>query len=320
VVARLAWVNGVGAVDLLGGYQIGAPAPPTSNLIETINSDLEDATVISPMTRHDLWDFTGTLTVNAQGAESGYGSYSNLVNTSVVQTTGADGKTSKVWNQNYPYNGGTNYAADPTGTGITLTSAPLKGGATDEASIEYDFRCFPTVPGSGAPWGWGGKLPGLAGTRSGYSVPTGGNPAPTGFSARCMWRRYGTEAAANLQANLVGYFYSPLLPANAIGNDLSTGAFLWSNRWHHLKQYHKMNTVTTEGSTNPPADGIHRIWLDGVLVYESTSTVYRLYSDANINRLCWDNFYGGNDASDGKPWGPRVDATQQFDNLYVLTA
>jgi hypothetical protein len=310
MVSRSAVVTGRGFLDLLSGSTTVPVAPiitPTSGGTQTINSNLESAVVQAPISREDMWAFTGT---------PNYGSYSNFQWTSVVQTDGPGGASSKVLNQHFGYNGGTNYAADPTGTGLTLTSAVLAGGPVDEASIEFDFRCKPSVAGSGTPWGYGGKIPGLAGVHGSNSVPTGGNPSPNGFSARCMWRR---ENATSLRANLVGYFYSPQLAPNSIGNDLATGQFLYSNQWHHIKQYHKMNTVTTEGSTTPPADGIHRIWLDGVLVYESLTTVYRFYSDANINRLCWDNFYGGNDANDGFPWGPRVDADQQFDNFVVTT-
>lgn len=304
MVSRFIWINGVGMVDVLKASTIPVVSPGTVQLM----SDVESATVGSPITREDMWAFIG-----ARG-----GSYSNFTNTSVVQTDGRGGATSKVIDQFYPSNGQSNYAMPPTGTGISLTSVvPIAGGSVEEATLEFDYRM---KCASGVPWGWGGKIPGLGGKRpSTSSIPTGGSPSPNGWSARLMYRRDGTEAAASLRANLVGYFYSPNLPAGAIGNDLSTGKYLQANTWHRLRQYHKMNTVTTEGSTTPPADGIHRIWLDDVLCYESTTTVYRFYTDAMITHLVWDNFYGGSDAADGKPWGPLVDTHQQFDNLKITT-
>jgi hypothetical protein len=301
--SRWAFIKGIGMVDLLKASTTVPPPVAVGN--QVIQGDFESATVGSPMLRPDLWDFLGVQ----------YGSYSNLTNTSVVQTDGVGGVTTKVWDQFYPavVSGSTsNYAMPPTGTGIALTSCPLAGGGVD-----MDYR----MKGSGGtPWGWGGKIPGLGGVKPGAgSVPSGGSPSPNGWSGRLMFRRLGTAAQANLQANVVGYLYTPSLPANSIGNDLPTGKLLTANKWHHLKQYYKMNTVTTEGSTTPPADGIHRIWVDGVLSYESTTTVFRYYTTANINAFVWDNFYGGNDASDGAPWGPVIDTHQQFDNVIVTT-
>jgi hypothetical protein len=285
MVARLVNVTGRGALDLLSGGTTSSPGTPAGGTA-VVSSTAEGFTVADPIPIADMRSFLGITT--------SYGGSGNVGNTSVRTGTGPAGTTTKAVVQDFPavVSGSTsNNGMPPTGTGIALTSAPLAGGAVNEASIEYDFRAVAT---GGPPWGWGGKLPGLGGIGQGQSsVPTGGSPSPYGFSARLMFRRIGTQAAANTQANLVGYFYSPDLPAGAIGNDIPTGKVLNANTWHHLKQYHKVNTVTTEGSTSPPANGIHRIWLDGVLCWESTTTVYRYYSDANINRLCWDNFYGG---------------------------
>jgi len=303
MVSRYIWVNGKGMVDLLS-----APTIPTvpSGTIE-LQENMETATVISPIVREDFWKWIG----------SNSGSYSNFTNTSVVQTDGPGGATTKVLDQFFPSNGNSNYAMPPTGTGIAITSvAPLPGGSVEEASIEFWFRAKAT----GVPWGWGFKIPGLGGKRPSVSqVPTGGQPSPNGWSGRLMGRRIGNAAAANLQADLKGYLYVPTLPANAFGNDLVTNRVLVANTWHKIKQYYKMNTVIAEGSTTPPADGIHRIWLDDVLCYESTTTVFRYYTDAMITNVVWDNFYGGNDATDGSPWGPVVDTHHQFDQHIITT-
>lgn len=315
MVSRYAFVTGRGLMDLVKGTS--TPAVPAGTKV--IDENAENYVVIAPINRNDMWRFTGSYAKNAStGVESGYGSYSNFTNTAAVQVNdGPYGSPSIVVEQNFPSNNNSNYAMPNTGTGISLTSTPLKGGAVEEASIEFHFRAV----SAGVPWGWGGKIPGLGGLKPGASggVPTGGQPSPNGFSCRMMFRRIGTAADANMNANLVSYFYSPNLPAGAIGNDISTGKVLKANTWHKIKQYHKMNTVITEGDTNPPADGIHRIWLDDVLCYESTTTVYRFYTDAKITHLVWDNFYGGNDVTDGKPWGPVADTRHQFDNHVITT-
>lgn len=301
MVARYAYLNGYGLVDMLSGKSAGPGVPATVG-IEAINSSLQVATLASPISREDMWDFVGAK----------YGSYSNFVNTSVVQTDGPGGVSSKVLNQHFPTNGGSNYAADPTGTGITLSSTPLAGGPVTEATIEYDFRCKSSGPN---PWGWGGKLPGLAGVKPGAGgVPGGGSPSPNGWSGRLMFR--GTSARTETQARLVGYVYDPTQGTNGTvyGQDRDTGKSLKANTWHHLKQQYVMNSIATEGSVGNP-DGIHRIWLDGVLCWESKTQVYRLFADAKITHLMWDNFYGGDTAA----WGPLIDVDHQFDNLVVTT-
>lgn len=246
--------------------------------------------------------FLGIPTVNYVGT-------ANLTNTSVVQTDGPGGASSKVLNQAFPVNGGSNYGSPSTGTGITLAAVPLAGGPVEEATIEFDFR----AKSAGVPWGWGGKIPGLAGIKPGAgSPPSGGSPTADGWSGRLMFRRQGGDTT-NLLAKLVGYLYLPLQTADTTGLDVETGKFLVANQWHKLKQYYKMNTVTSEGTG--VANGVHRIWLDGVLCYESTTTVFRVYQEAMITHMQWSNFYGGADAA----WGPTSDTNQQFDNLVITT-
>jgi hypothetical protein len=271
--------------------------------IEKLRSTLANATVQSPILREDMWAFLGAT----------YGNNANFTNTSVVLTDGPDGVTTKVLNQAFPSNSNSNYGMPSTGTGIALTSTPLIGGAVNEASIEYDFR----AKSAGVPWGLGGKLPGLGGVLSGHGgVPSGGSPSPYGWSGRCMWRRQGTDTA-NLAAKFVGYVYDPTQTGetgSTYGQDRDTKKLLNRGQWHHIKIYYKMNTIATESSAGNP-DGIHRIYLDGALVYENLAQVYRLYKAANITHIVWDNFYGG--ATD--IWGPTSDTDQQFDNLVITT-
>jgi hypothetical protein len=302
MVSRHAFVTGRGRLDLLGGSYTTGPVTPVAPVTTTVvlSSDLESATVANPISLTDMRTFIG----------ANYGGATNYQFTSVVSTTGTGGVTSKVLNQHF--NAGTWGMPGGTGsgTGIALTSTPLIGGAVDEASIEFDIRFV----GSGQ-WDLGGKIPGLGGLVPGQSggIPTGGAPSIYGWSGRSMFRR--NNAAPTVSANWVGYVYDPTQPANQYGQDRTTGQLFTWGTWVHVKQAYKMNTVTTEGSTTPPADGVHRMWFNGALVYENTAQVFRYYTPGNITGLVWDNFCGGNDSTFAVPNAFDI----QFDNLVITT-
>lgn len=298
MVSRGVFAPGRGAVDLLSGGWTETEATPIGST--ALSSTLEAATVANPISLTDMRTFIG----------ASYGGATNYQFTSVVSTTGPAGSTSKVLNQHmeagtWGMPGGTG-----NGTGIALTSTPLKGGAVDEASIEFDIRFV----GSGQ-WDLGGKIPGLGGLRPGASggVPTGGDPSPDGWSGRSMFRR--NNAAPTVSANWVGYMYDPQQAAGQYGQDRTTGKLFTWGTWFHIKTAYKMNTVTTEGSSTPPANGVHRMWHNGVLCYENLAQVYRRYTAARITHLVWDNFCGGNDVTFAAP----ADFEIQFDNLLITT-
>jgi hypothetical protein len=143
---------------------------------------------------------------------------------------------------------------------------------------------------SGFQWVKGGKLPGLAGG----TAPTGGNP-PTdgkGFSARFMWRQNGL---------LVAYLY--YIDQNGqYGEDVSTGFYLPINEWVNIKQYIQMNTGS---NTN----GKLQVWVNGV--EKINKTIRWMTSGHQVNKLYFDTFFGGNDAS----WAPSVDCYTRLDNM-----
>lgn len=296
---RLVSVVGRGSLDLANSFAAG-PTTPTGSSLSTIRSnDATGLTVANPISNADMWSWLGRQ----------YGGTSNFANTSVVSTTGPGGSTSKVLDQylqsgTFGMPGGTG-----NGTGIALTSCPL-GASYEEATIEFDMRFV----GSGQ-WPLGGKIPGLGGVLPGKgSVPTGGDPSIYGWSGRSMFRRYNPNPTVN--GFWVGYIYDPTQPAGSVGQDRTTNQLFTWGTWVHVKTYYKMNTVTTEGSSSPPADGIHRMWWNGTLVYENLAQVYRYYAAARITHLVWDNFLGGNDPS----WNAPSDVHVQFDNLLVQAA
>lgn len=300
MVARLASVTGFGSLDLLA-TSAASSGPPTLPLVwdDTLT---ESGTVASPISNADMQN---------RWLPVSYGGTSNYVNTSVVNATGPSGTAIKALQQNFTTV--PQYGMPPTGEGLALTSAPL-GATYTEAVLEYDFRAV----SSGVPWGEGGKLPGLGGVVPGHGgVPTGGSPSVYGWSSRFMFRRFSNDPTGiNPAARLVLYVYDPTQPAGAIGQDRETNKTMVASRWYHMAQYHRMNTVVTDGNTNPPADGIHRAWLDGNLWWDKPDQTYRYYAAGAITHICHDIFYGGADNG----WGPLQPTQLQLANLKITAA
>jgi hypothetical protein len=118
----------------------------------------------------------------------------------------------------------------------------------------------------------------------------------------------------------IGYLYDPLQAAGSFGQNRHT-LVGWEGTggvavgdWVTVKQYYKMNTVTVDG-TNWSADGIHRMYWNGVMVYEKTNQVFRKWAAGNITHLAYDVYYGGGDAT----WAPSGDTNIQIDNLLIQT-
>ena len=79
--------------------------------------------------------------------------------------------------------------------------------------------------------------------------------------------------------------------------------------WHHIEQYVRMNTI---GSAN----GIIRIWLDGVLVMEETGFEFRIAGATfTIDNFYFSTHMGGS----GSEYAPDVDVYAYFDDLTIST-
>jgi len=147
----------------------------------------------------------------------------------------------------------------------------------------------------------GGKLPGLAGG----DTPSGGQSAENGFSMRLMWREEGYGEV---------YHYGPYRE-NHYGDSIGRGNFRFeAGRWMNIMQQIVLNTIGPDGTPN--ADGILRLWVDGKLVIESTSMVYRNKPEVLISALMYTIFFGGT----GEEW--RTPRDQYIDTsnyeIYVL--
>jgi len=146
----------------------------------------------------------------------------------------------------------------------------------------------------------GGKLPGLCGGRN----ASGGNRASgtNGFSARLMWRKGG---------RLVSYVYH-MGQADNYGDD-----FQWSYKngtsisiergvWHQIKMTVKVNEL---GKTNGRIEG----HFDGVIAFNGENFAFRTAPQIQVDRLCFNTFFGGDDAS----WAPSKDERLYIRNLVV---
>lgn len=69
------------------------------------------------------------------------------------------------------------------------------------------------------------------------------------------------------------------------------------DRWYCFEQYVKMNTLTGTpdalGNMTGNPDGLLRVWVDGVLVYEKNNIVYRHHPAIKIDEVWLDFYHGG---------------------------
>jgi hypothetical protein len=256
-----------------------------------LSSNFDTATIANPVS---LTDASTAMGVTLTGS-------STFVRTSIVPIAGRG----NVWSQAF--------TAGKFSTSDGIALYPQLKTACDEASITYDVR----FNSAGTPWGKGGKLPGLGGAKPGTgNPPSGGQARTTGWSGRLMWLTpaagYSTENPLS-PVELVGYFYGPMMGAG-YGKNLRTRKTLVTNQWHRITSHYRMNTIKTLG-VEGNADGLYEIYVDGALAYQQTNAIYRLYPDANITHLVWDNFYGGATID----WAPTANTAIQYDNLTITT-
>jgi hypothetical protein len=145
-------------------------------------------------------------------------------------------------------------------------------GKTDY-TIEYGIRFD-----SPFPWSKGGKVPGFSGG-AGY---TGGKPAwdGDGFSVRLMWREGG---------RIIPYLYHYNQPDEFGDTFGETLGYFTDTKEHIVKYYAVLNT-----GANP--DGILKIYLDGVQVFDKRDLIYRT-DESLIDTAHLAIFAGGSDAS-----------------------
>lgn len=175
------------------------------------------------------------------------------------------------------------------GAGFYTEPAALAG--AERACLSYQVRFEP-----GFDFVKGGKLPGLYGGEA----PSGGETADgeNGFSMRLMWREQG-------QGELYEYV------VDQKGTSVGRGSWTFpSGQWV---------TVEQEIVLNDPgqANGLARLWIDGLPVLEQRDIVYRTTPALTIDGLMFSTFFGGS----GDEWRTPRDQYADFAafRLYVPT-
>ena len=141
----------------------------------------------------------------------------------------------------------------------------------------------------------GMKLPGMAGT---YDFSNSGAvtlPAPRadGTWEMRLWHTGVSPRAHPDIYRLATYYYGvehPLSQFSGLGDTRFTKGFLKAGRVYSIEQEIRLNTLTN-GVAN--ADGIERVWIDGVLMYENTAVRIRGYDNVRIQSIPWMNIYHG---------------------------
>jgi len=142
----------------------------------------------------------------------------------------------------------------------------------NRATLTYYVRFKP-----GYEWVKGGKLPGLYGGDS----PSGGASTANGFSTRMMWRKDG-------QGEL--YLYA-MNKSNQYGDSIGRGAFYFvSGRWTKVTQEVILNDVGYD-------NGVARVWIDDVPVFELDGIIYRDSTAVMINGIMSTIFFGGSNST-----------------------
>lgn len=204
---------------------------------------------------------------------------------------------------------------------IPISDSMLQGGKFPGFSGRYGV-----LEPSGSPTRWEGVYGNGGAIGYGVFMPDGnlhlgGNrsePIMAGWSARGLWVAKESPDGPLQDAVTVGsYVYHPSFTTSGTGDSrLWDNVVLMPNVQHTIEQEIQINTVTNadaDGNGTGQPDGIHRVWVDGRLVYEQTSWIWTHNAYMNV-QAAWLSFqHGGLDAQCSEQdfdWGPIVIATE----------
>jgi len=142
----------------------------------------------------------------------------------------------------------------------------------------------------------GMKLPGMTGTYDWSSSGAVTLPQPNNDGTWEMRLWHSPQSAAHPDYyHLSTYFYGldhPLSRFNNSpgGDNRFTSGYLKAGQVHCVEQEIQLNTLT---KGVPDANGVERVWLDGVLVYEKTNIRIRGYDNVRIQSIPFVNIYHG---------------------------
>lgn len=260
----------MGIVITTGGETVTLPLERS-----VLSSNFESAVISDPIREQDMWAAIGGQVGN-----------STLFTKIRVSTSTGEGKVLK---QKFP--GGT--FGIPPGIGMW---APLPNGPLLEATLTVRFRFMSST--AALPFGWGGKMFGLAGVSPGRGTPPSGmKPSIYGFSERFMWlsKAAGFSSENPKPNEIIGYKYWPDQPVDTYGVNVRTGFVPIAGQFHTASLTVRMNSISASGVVS--ANGYRRLTMDGVVGHESNTNVFRRFADTKITHLAVDMFRGGGDAA-----------------------
>lgn len=158
-------------------------------------------------------------------------------------------------------------------------------------NLEYTVRF-----GTDFDFGRGGKLPGFGGGE----IYNGGRPANAGdgFNARLHWNT-GGELTLYLYYQDQPNNFGEHIPMNQAFNFVPNGTY-------RITQYVEMNTPHQ-------ADGVFRLWVNGVLMLDRDDIRFMSWPNPQIDKLNFESFFGGADVS----YAPKNDTHADFDEVRV---
>lgn len=139
----------------------------------------------------------------------------------------------------------------------------------------------------------GGKLPGFC---SG-DCPRGWAETDNGFSTRFMWR-------ANGDLEVYGYLPNK---STSMGQSIGRGMFRFKpGQYYDVAQEIVLNTLWEN-------DGILRVYVDDIMVYEKTDMMYQKEIPLSVDKILFSTFFGGWDTS----WATPVDTSITFEDFKI---
>lgn len=200
----------------------------------------------------------------------------NIVNQTYT-TNGVDGR---ILRASYP----------PAANGSPRIGKRFDFNSSDKALLAFDMKFH-----SEFEWVKGGKLHGLGGGNG-----TTGCAAidPNGWSVRLMWRADGVPELYVYHQNRV----------NRCGDGTKAANFAFERgRWYRIEIFVDVNSSPTT------ADGLARLYVDGVKLIEVGNLVLSGNSSIKADQFLVSTFYGGDDST----FSPSKKTYAYFDNFSV---
>ncbi|WP_153886236.1 polysaccharide lyase [Aliiglaciecola lipolytica] len=179
------------------------------------------------------------------------------------------------------------------------------GKEPEEAFFRYYSMLAPGAKVSG-----GGKLPGFSGTYN--KAGWGGRPnnGENGWSARGAFYHSISSKSPEWGGQLpIGSYLYEANTGSKYGKSIPWGhemSTMQPGRWYAIEQQIKLNTPGLK-------DGVFKVWIDGVLIYERNNMYFRDTPQMKIEKV-WLNYYFGGVAK------PKNNFNMYLDNIVIASS